>query len=222
MSYPPPNWQYPQVPPPYRAPVARPVPPPAIRRAASFMYTGAALTVVGNVLSAGFSKAPGSGLASAHTASSGGLAAAVLGAAIPALLWLWMAWKTQAGRVWARVLSTVFFNIATLGIVGIVIASGASHALAVSGAGLFFTIAQWGVGLTAIILLWARDSSDYFAAMRLARAMEAYPPPPPAYGPPGYGPPGYGQQWHGQPGYGQPGYPPSRYPQPPQYGQPPR
>jgi hypothetical protein len=135
------------------------------------MYAGAALTVVSNVVTAVSSTVSGSSPAPGHMVS------AVLGAAIPALLWLWMAWKTRAGRAWARVLSTVFFNFMTLG-VGIVIVFATFHALAVSWASLFFPIAQWGVGLTAFILLWARDASDYFAAMRLARAMEAYPPPP--------------------------------------------
>lgn len=40
--------------------------------------------------------------------------AAVLSIVVPIVLWLGMAWKCKAGRSWARVLSTVFFGLATV------------------------------------------------------------------------------------------------------------
>jgi hypothetical protein len=154
------------------------------------MYIGAFLTVASNVVTVVSAKGPGSGLAPVHAVSVGG---AVLTAAVPALAWLWMAWKTQTGRAWARVLSTVFFSFTTLVMLGLVTVTVVSHAYGSPGAALYFSVAEWGAGLAAIILLWARDASDYFNAARLVRAMKAYPPlPPPGYGPPGYGPPGYG------------------------------
>jgi hypothetical protein len=41
------------------------------------------------------------------------LVGGIAGGIIDGLLWLWMAWKTGAGRGWARVLSTVFFGFYT-------------------------------------------------------------------------------------------------------------
>jgi hypothetical protein len=35
---------------------------------------------------------------------------------IQCLLWLWVAWKTESGRNWARVLSSVFFGFLCLGL----------------------------------------------------------------------------------------------------------
>jgi hypothetical protein len=161
------------------------------------MYAGAALTVVSSVIAFITERVAVGTPASGHLLVSTVGGASVIGTAFPVLLWLWMAWKTQAGRAWSRVLSTIFFNFMSLGVViSIVSAATTTGANAISGASLYFTIAEWGVGLTAIILLWARESGDYFAAARLARAMADYPPPP-GYGPPGYPPP---------PGYAPPGY----------------
>lgn len=80
---------------------------------------------------------------------------AVLSIVAPVALWLWMAWKCAAGRSWARVLSTVFFGLATV----------ATLALHPAGAwGLFGAILSWFIGLGAVILLWQRSSSSYFRA----------------------------------------------------------
>jgi hypothetical protein len=79
---------------------------------------------------------------------------------IGAALWLWMAQKCRAGRGWARILSSVFFGIET---VSLLIGTAAGQ-----GGGLtrIYGIIVWLVGLTAIIFLWRRSSSDYFRAPR--------------------------------------------------------
>jgi hypothetical protein len=84
----------------------------------------------------------------------------IAGGLIGAALWLWMAQSCLAGKGWARVVSTVFFGIDTLGVL-----FGASSTLG-AGAARFYSLVVWVVGLIAIILLWRRSSSDYFRAPR--------------------------------------------------------
>lgn len=132
-----------------------------------------------------------------------------------------MAWKTGAGRHWARVLSTVFFGFMCLSLIASLASlGGSSHPVAA----FFFTLIGWGLGLTALIYLWKRESSEFCTATKQAKlAGGAYS----GYQPTGYGLPAqYGQPGNGQPGYGQPGYGPPQqsgqpgYGQPAQYGQP--
>ena len=166
------------------------------------MCVGAALAAAGTLTSLGetttlpmFSTASASTAHQVHTVNP---ASAVLGLVVGTAPWLWMAWKTSTGRGWARVLSTFFFNITTTAIVVTLVWIGSTPhrtvTISPSWAG-FFAIAEWGAGLTAVILLWAPDSGDYFRACKLARAMASYLPPygygPPPYGPPPYGPPQY-------------------------------
>ncbi len=127
-----------------------------------------------------------------------------------------MAWANKRGLSWARILSTVFFGISTFSFFnGFVQPSTAIYRI--DG------IVEWAVGLAAIVFLWQRQSSAYYAAAK-HRA---------AYLPRHYGQPGqpYGQQPYGKPGqqYGQPSYDQpqpgqqgqSTYGQPGQQGQPP-
>jgi hypothetical protein len=74
-------------------------------------------------------------------------------------LWIWMAQMNKRGRSWARITSTVFFGIETLGVLVSAIGVGA---LGDAGAIRFYNILTWLIGLGAIILLWRRQSSDYF------------------------------------------------------------
>jgi hypothetical protein len=250
MANSPPGGQYPRAP---RYNSSPPPPPPrlpqptAIRRAAYLMYAGAALGLADSITSSltthnvtfytYSSKSPNT--AAGHTASS--LAAGIIGGIIFGGLWLWMAWKTGSGRPWARVLSTVFFGFLTLQLIGLVATSGSTSGRIID---LALTLVEWGIGLAAVIQLFQRESSQFFALAKQAKRAGAYPgyhPPaygqPPGYGPPGYGPPGYGPPGYGPPGYGPPGYgsrgygPPSYEPpaseappdsdgQPPGYGSP--
>jgi hypothetical protein len=70
-------------------------------------------------------------------------------------LWLWMAWKTRAGRNWARITSTVFFGLFSVPFV-----LGLFKLPAVPSG---VVIVEWAVGLAALILLWQRESSQFFA-----------------------------------------------------------
>jgi hypothetical protein len=80
----------------------------------------------------------------------------IVGGLIGAGLWVWMARSNAAGKSWARIVSTVFFALDTiLQFVGLGAGTGA--------AGRIFAIVVWLIGLAAIILLWQRTSSEYFA-----------------------------------------------------------
>jgi hypothetical protein len=171
VTFPPQDWQYPQVPSPYApGPAAHPEQPTAMRRAVALMYAGAAVsfvsTVVGGigafnaVKSAEMFSVPGAPI----------LAFAIFTGLVPCGLWLWMAWKNGAGREWARVLSTVFFGFMSLELIPAVLVGS-------SGVTGIAAIAEWLVGFVAILLLYRRESSQFFAMARYARATRQYPPP---------------------------------------------
>jgi tetratricopeptide (TPR) repeat protein len=121
------------------------------------MWAGAALAAVYSVVD-GLTR---------HDLVSGILAGVTAG-----LLWLWMAWKSNAGRNWARVLSSVFFGAAISGLLGSVADRRWTPAL------LVFLI-ECGVGLAAVILLWRPESSQFFAAARQPKLTAASVPPYP-------------------------------------------
>jgi hypothetical protein len=183
-----------------------------MRRAVALMYVGAAVGVISGVVgglvthNVSFysydSTSPGT--VAVHNASS--LVAGIIGGIITGGLWLWMAWKTGAGRNWARVLSSVFFGFMCLQFLGGIASAGTG------GAAIAFIVilVEWGVGLGALIQLWQRESSGFFAFAKQAKLAASYNTafsgyqasgygPPPQYGPSDFGQQGYGQQGYGQP-----------------------
>jgi hypothetical protein len=145
-----------------------------------------------------------------HTSAynAGFLFGAIFEGLLQSGLWLWMAWKTKAGRNWARVLSTVFFGLLSLWLIAAIFVLPAVSKTII--------VAEWIVGLSALILLWQRESGQFFAAAKQAR-LGYFAPPQPGYQAPAqpYGQAiPFGQQ---PPQYGQP-----QYGQSPQYGQPPQ
>jgi hypothetical protein len=225
MVNPTPNWQYPQVPPPYAVtPGGRPVLPDSMKRAVGLMWAGAGLSVVNGIVTVANTNdlftVRTTNTAGFHGAFVGGV---VFGILIEVALWLWMLWKVQAGRSWARVLSTVFFGFTCLQFLVVLFRGAAISKVLI--------LVYFGVALAALIMLYQRESSAFFES---ARQAPGYGPPgygPPGYGPPGYGPPGYGPQGYGPQGYGPQGYGPQGYGQPgygqqgygqPGYGQPPQ
>jgi hypothetical protein len=72
-------------------------------------------------------------------------------------LWVWMALTNQAGKSWARIVATVLFGLNTLFLLLGVARAGAA-------AGTLVSILIWLIGLGAVILLWRKDSSQYYAA----------------------------------------------------------
>jgi serine/threonine protein kinase len=86
------------------------------------------------------------------------------------VLWLWMAHTNRGGRSWARILSTVLFAALTLTLPLTFIQ--VPYALV-----RVIVLAQWVLALAALVLLWVRPSSEFFAMMR----RPANPPPVPTW-----------------------------------------
>jgi ABC-type transport system involved in cytochrome bd biosynthesis fused ATPase/permease subunit len=140
------------------------------------MYTGAAVgavaAIVGSVATHNVTfytyKSTSANTATVHTANS--LVAGIVAAVIVTGLWLWMAWKTGAGRSWARVLSTVFFGFACLQLLGAVVNIGGSGGRILA---LVLMLVEWSVALAALIQLWQRESGDFFTMAKQARLYRA-------------------------------------------------
>ena len=81
----------------------------------------------------------------------------IIGGLIGVALWMWMARVNGAGKNWGRIVATVFFAIDT-------IAQFVGLGGGLSGVGRIWSIIVWLIGLAAIILLWQRTSSEYFAS----------------------------------------------------------
>jgi hypothetical protein len=138
-----------------------PQPPWSIRTAVLLMYVGAGLEGLGLA----FSLIIGS--RGYHGGSD------VVGSAIGVALWLWMASANRAGKKWARVTSTVFFGIDTLFMLLLLAALRPLLHLAADLGGSLPTIVMiavlsglcsWVLELATIVLLWRKESSDYYAA----------------------------------------------------------
>lgn len=197
MANPPQGGQDPQLPSYPQGPVgplatARPARPPAMQRAVYLTYAGAGLGLVSEIVSGlsthnmtfyAYSSTPNG--TDVHSTSS--VVAGIIGGLVVAGLWLWMAWKTGAGRNWARVLSSVFFGFMCLGLIGGLVGLAGGAVLA-----FVFTLAEWAVGLAAIIHLWRRESSQFFAFAKQASLAGAQSGAYAGYQPYGQ-PPQYGQ-----------------------------
>lgn len=146
-------------------------PPPTVRRAASLMYAGAALSVIeivvglltmGNLKSAIRAKFPHYTASQIHSAEIATVTVAIVVALIGVALWIWMARANLAGRGWARMVASVLFALNTI---DLFVAIGQPHSVV----GLVLAVLTWLVGLGAIWFLWQRESSAYIES-RSARA----------------------------------------------------
>jgi Protein kinase domain len=158
---------------PPAVPVPRwPVPPPSMINAIRLMYAGsilAASSVIADFATAPALKAmikqrnPAAGQAALSAATIGMLDATVAGGLLSVGVWLWVARRTRRGGPGVRIMSTVFFVIDSL-----TVASSYTQGIVTVPAWIVI-LAEWGVGLTAIVFLWDRRSSGYFAELRRAR-----------------------------------------------------
>ena len=89
-----------------------------------------------------------------------------------AAVWLWLAQMNKRGRSWARIWSTIFFGIQTLMFGALVVVVAylallmATNVMTGNVLGLVICgILYWIVGLVAIVLLWRRQSSEFYASM---------------------------------------------------------
>jgi hypothetical protein len=138
--------------------------PPSVRNAVKLMYGGAAISVVslvislisiGSIKSAIRTQFPKYTTTQVNNAFTSFLVVVIVSAVLGIGLWLWMARANGQGRNWARITSSVLFAVYTLELLlGL---RGPKTALS-----LVFPVLTWLVGLGAIILLWRKESSDFF------------------------------------------------------------
>jgi len=135
-----------------------PAMPQPVFRAVQLMYTGAALTVLIGVVN--ILVAPRVGvlrigtmapIIETHTQQTERVS---FSGAVDCAAWLWMARKNKDERAWARVLSTVFFFLFSIGTV-LDLRQGAIELRALD-------VIIWLVALAATILLWRPESGPFY------------------------------------------------------------
>lgn len=98
---------------------------------------------------------------------------------IVVVLWAWLAVGAWDAREWARTTATVLFALATpcLGYVGIIVQPGRPAfylpCLPPGPWGFVLILAYWAVGLSVIILLWQRSSTQYCRDRKMPAAEQA-------------------------------------------------
>src|SRR5208282_3543350 len=142
----------------------RPPVPPTVQNAVKLMYAGAAVSTVSLIVSlvdlggtkAAIRKArPTLTVAQVNQLNTFIISLAIISGVVGIVLWLWMARANGQGRNWARILSSVLFGLATLDLFGVL--SQPKTLL-----GLVFPVLTWLIGLGAIVLLWRKQSSEFF------------------------------------------------------------
>jgi hypothetical protein len=142
----------------------RPPAPNSVQTAVKLMYAGAALSfielivslfTVGSLKHAIVVKYPHYTSSQVHTTEVAIIAGVVIEAIIAIGLWVWMAFANSRGHNWARITGTVFFGIYTLFLL-------LDLRRPAADIGLVFSLLVWLAGLGAVIMLWRRESSDYF------------------------------------------------------------
>ena len=140
-------------------------PPRPVRTAALLMYTGAALSAVSLIVTVLSFHAIERVIRNAsstltaqqvHNDAIVAVTIAVVESLIAIGLWLLMAWGNKNGQSWARIVATVLFGLNTLFLLLSFVRATVSVSLAFSGL-------VWLIGLGAIVLLWRKESSEYFA-----------------------------------------------------------
>jgi hypothetical protein len=144
----------------------RPQRPRSIQRAVALMRVSA-IAVLGLGFIPSLMSTGGSGLG-LYAGLNG-----IIGSVPFAALWWWMASANKTGQRWARTTATVFFGINALGGAAVWLeleqrgAFSASAFAATTGFYLVVSLVFLLLGLTAIVLLWTRKSSDYYDAMSM-------------------------------------------------------
>lgn len=143
-----------------------PTRPWTVTWAVYLMWAGAAVSLVGSVLSTMRMDAAPAAPAGAETPSPGPAAVDIaLGAAVAVLVagvWLLMAWANGRGHAWARLAATLLFSAAALFyVLGLAQQSGVLNWVVDTTHVL--------VGLGAVVLLWRSESSDHITARSISR-----------------------------------------------------
>lgn len=156
------------------APTAVPVERPAsIAQAVKLMYVGAALSLLGIIVSllekgairdtvqnssAGKTMTPDELDSAVTLAMVSGIVAGLVGVA----LWLWMASANGKGRKWARIVATVFFAFSVLNFLG-------SFLQPTPALSRILGIVMLALGAYILYLLYRPESSQYYEAQSAPR-----------------------------------------------------
>lgn len=142
----------------------RPEPPVSVLNAVKLMYVGAGISLVSVIIGLATISSLKTEIEKANPNLSGSQVSAVATASVAAVvvvgllgvgLWIWLAQMSKAGRNWARVTGTALFAVDTLFQL-ISFSRSATFVSRIPG------LIVWLIGLGAVILLWQRQSSDYF------------------------------------------------------------
>ena len=147
-----------------RARAQRTVPLPAsMVTAVRLMYAGAAYALIWAIgiiaVSASIVKHYPLASVSGDHRLAGAVTLAILLCAADIALWLGIARACRRGSGGARVAGTVLFAVHTVGVLGVVTSSQAGL-----GPAKVLTLIGWLIGLGAVLALWQRPSSAFFAA----------------------------------------------------------
>ena len=168
---------YPPAMPGYEAPGARgPVAQPAsIALAVKLMYAGAALSVLGIIVTFLSRDAIRDTVEKSSTNSATPMTSDQVDAAVSLAiglsifsgligvgLWLWMAAANGRGRKWARVVATVFFGLSVLFTLGSLVQKPPVLSLLLGLVSLL-------LGAYIIVLLYKRESTEYYEAQSAPR-----------------------------------------------------
>ena len=146
----------------------RPPMPNSVQNAVKFMYAGAGLTAVelivylatiGSLKNAIHKAFPTYSAARVHQVEVSSIVFTIVILLIAIGLWIWTARASAAGRNYARITGSVFFGLNTLNVLLQLARPHASVALLV-------ILLVWLAGLGAVIMLWRRESGDYFSQRR--------------------------------------------------------
>lgn len=149
----------------------RPAPPTPVLQAVKLMYAGAivsaisliiTLVTIGSLKTAIHNADPSLTAAKLHSAEVAAVAVAIIFGLIGIGLWLWMAYANKAGKNWARITATVFFGLDTLSVL-------TSFRQAEPVLSRLISILIWLIGLGVIVLLYQRESSNFFSASKTPR-----------------------------------------------------
>ena len=149
--------------------------PATMRKAVRFMLAGAAISVVFGVFEVIATIVDKNSIdINGKPPTSSQLATAIVFLIVSylvyTLLWVLMARFNRAGQKWARIVASVLFAISTIQLYETVASlHGGQVITAADIIFIIITLAQWGVGVGAIAMLWRSDSSAYFQAESIRR-----------------------------------------------------
>jgi len=141
--------------------------PASVLTAVRLMYAGAAVNLVNvlvslagiNLIKTAFETQHPLAQDSAQGAATLAAAGVIISGAVGIWLWLGLASATRKGRRWPRTAGTILLGLDTIGLLATL---GRAGIPAVK----VFGVLIWLIGLMAVISLWRRTSSEYFAASR--------------------------------------------------------